>query len=147
MPDDDELARDLGRILAALDQPGDDVIQAAEEAWHWRSIARELATLSFDSADPELATASRGTDSTAIRRLTFEQADRSLDVEIDGDRLIVFAEPDGSAIRCSTIAGDLWAATIDAAQATGPLPTTGAIRLTLVTPDGDEILTTPWFLA
>ncbi len=146
MPDDDELAHDLGRILAALDQPGDDVIQAAEGAWHWRSIARELATLSFDSADPELETASRGA-STTVRRLSFDQANRSLDVEIDGDHLIVFAEPDGASIQCSTATSDLWAATIEAGKATGPLPPNGSVRLTLTTPDGDELLTTPWFLA
>lgn len=145
MPDDDELASSLGRIMAETDQPDEQIIQVAEDAWHWRAIARDLATLTYDSADPELAAAARGADT--VRRLSFEQAGRNLDVELGDATVTVFAEPDGHLIRCSDTDGDRWMAPLADGQATGPQPPNGPIRLSLATPSGEPLMITPWFLA
>lgn len=141
--DDDELAQQLGALIAAADQPPTDVIQAAEAAWTWRTIDAELALMAFDSLDPELAAAPRG---EGRRQLTFSLDEHEVDIEIDRSRVVVIFDHDDHQVRCETPDGMAWNAIIVDGQCEGDLPNVRPIRFVVDEPSGSTVIATPWFL-
>ena len=82
--DDERLMQELGRALAEEAVP-DHRRQAARAAFTWRTIDAELLALTHDSL--ELADAPvRG--ALDVRTLGFESEGLSLEIEVDGDRVL-----------------------------------------------------------
>lgn len=139
---DDELAHELGAMIAAVDGVPDTVVAAAEGAWTWRTIDAELAELVFDSTDPLLAAPNRG---ATDRRLSFRYQDSVVDIEVADEQLLVLCDSDGLDVVCETPAGEAWRAVIEGGECEGEVPEERPLRLRLMA--GDQPITvTPWFL-
>jgi hypothetical protein len=86
--EDDEQLMDLIReATAAQDAVPDRVVEAAREAWTWRTVDAELVALLHDSTVDDNALAGvRGAGT--VRALSFGAGDHLIEVEIsdDGDR-------------------------------------------------------------
>jgi hypothetical protein len=84
----DEQLMDLIReATAGQDAVPDRVVEAAREAWTWRTVDAELAALLHDSmADVDALAGVRGAGT--VRALSFGAGDHMIEVEIseDGDR-------------------------------------------------------------
>jgi hypothetical protein len=76
---DDRLLEDLQSLLARVERPPRQVIEAAKESYTWRTVDAELAALTSDSLlDPAVGV--RGTQEP--RLLTFETRDLIIEVEV-----------------------------------------------------------------
>ena len=76
---DDRLLEDLQSLLARVERPPRQVIEAAKESYTWRTVDAELAALTSDSLlDPAVGV--RGTQEP--RLLTFETPDLIIEVEV-----------------------------------------------------------------
>lgn len=86
--DDEQLLTELRAALDGFDVVPESVRAAARDAFTWRTIDAELAALSYDSFmdDKELAGVRSGGD--AVRMLTFEAEQLTVEVEVEHGRLI-----------------------------------------------------------
>ena len=83
--DDDGLMEELARAMGQVEAVPDHRREAARAAFTWRTIDEELLALTHDSL--ELADAAvRG--ALDVRTLGFESDGLSLEVEVDGDRVV-----------------------------------------------------------
>ncbi len=83
--DDDGLMEELARAMGQKEAVPDHRREAARAAFTWRTIDEELLALTHDSL--ELADAAvRG--ALDVRTLGFESDGLSLEVEVDGDRVV-----------------------------------------------------------
>jgi hypothetical protein len=81
--DDTELERQLRRVAERVEPVPPALLQAAFDAYTWRTVDAELAELVFDSlADHEAAALVRGTEEG--RLLSFETGDLTIEVEVTG---------------------------------------------------------------
>lgn len=76
---DDELIRDLGRVLDLTDPVPPMVTEYAKAGYDWRDIDAELAELVFDSAETGLVGV-RGGDMS--RQMTFRAPGAEIEVEL-----------------------------------------------------------------
>lgn len=83
MNTDEELMRELGRVLDAADNSQIPGMEAAKAALAWRNLDTELAQLVFDSRAEVLESevVMRGHDPEA-RQLTFSTTEVTIDIEI-----------------------------------------------------------------
>jgi hypothetical protein len=96
MPDDlDRLEQDLRAVAAVLDPVPARLVDGAITAYAWRTVDADLAELVFDSLSESAVAAVRGADQP--RLVTFRTADLSVELELDGDRLVGRVEPAGPA--------------------------------------------------
>jgi hypothetical protein len=98
-PDDEALLAELAALLRPALTPPPEVVEAAHDAYSWRSLGAELAALSYDSL---LDAAPSGTRAAAQPRiLTFSAAGLTIEAEIDatptGRRLLGQLVPPGAA--------------------------------------------------
>lgn len=138
---DDALLAELGHALDTFDAVPDRVRLAAHGLLSWRNLDDELAELQFDSALD--ASAVRGV--AWPRQLSFEAADSSIEVEIDGNHLVGQVVPPAEVdVRLTTSSGT---ATVTRSDSVGHFRfddiEAGAVRITAVLPDGS--VTTQWF--
>lgn len=137
---EDQVLAELREALAEADQVTDRQRDAARAAFTWRTVDAELAELLHDSALESAAV--RGDD--PARTLTFASGPLTLEVEIDGDRVMgqVVGGTADSVLMQRSIADD------------EPLPVdaSGFFRVEGVAPGpvrfvvqaGDWTLTSPW---
>lgn len=97
-PHDDDLLDGLAGLLAPRTEPPPEVLYAAREVFTWRTVDAEIAALAYDSLLDDAAT----TRATAPPRLlSFETADRTIELELDtgpsGRRLLGQLDPAGEA--------------------------------------------------
>ena len=82
-PDDNNLEEELRRIVARRDGVPPPLLQAAVDAYGWRTVDAELAELVFDSlAEPDRGALVRGPGHG--RLLSFEVSGLTIDVEVSG---------------------------------------------------------------
>lgn len=139
--DDTSLLEELGHAIEAYDAVPDRARLAAHGLLSWRKIDDELAELQFDSALD--ATGVRGV--AWPRQLSFEAAETSIEVEIDGRNLVGQVVPPAEVrVRLTTASGGVAETRSDRVGHFGfDDVETGAVRLTAVLPDGS--VTTQWF--
>ncbi|MGE5291374.1 MAG: hypothetical protein ACM3ML_30075 [Micromonosporaceae bacterium] len=109
-PDDTELERELRRIAARLEPVPPALLQAAFDAFAWRTVDTELAELVFDSLldqDEDALVRSAGEE----RLLSFETGDLIIEVEVTGTgssrRLMgQFVPPRQASIDIRHVGGD-----------------------------------------
>src|SRR3954471_7513130 len=82
--DDEGLMKELGQALKQASVP-DHRREAARAAFTWRTIDEELLALTHDSLEMADATVRGVLD---VRTLGFESDGLSLEIEVDGDRVI-----------------------------------------------------------
>jgi hypothetical protein len=104
--DDPALVRELGEALAAREALPPDFTAAARAAFAWRTVDEELllAELSFDSALPQGALATRSGADRASRMLVFDGGGYRIDAELDGEGEVVgqITPAGGGTVRCET---------------------------------------------
>lgn len=135
------LLADLGHALDALDTAPEAARLAAHGLLSWRSMDDELAELQFDSA---LDTAEvRGL--AWPRQLSFEAAESSVEIEIDGHHIVGQIIPPAEVeVRLTSATGS---ASTTRSDSVGHFRFddvgAGAIRITATLPNGT--ITTQWF--
>ncbi len=147
--DDDALMSLLGQAVAESDAVSERRRAAARGAFTWRSVDDELAELLHDSAlDAGAAVRSSG---AGPRSLAFGRSGLTLEVEVDGDQLLVEVVAEGAAadaegpavVRLQRPDADDVVETADAAGFLRFAEVgTGAVRF--VVERGGWSLTTPW---
>lgn len=104
--DDPTLVTDLREALAAREALPPAFAAAARAAFAWRTVDEDLllAELSFDSALPQGALATRSGADLASRMLVFDGAGYRIDAELDGEGGAVgqITPAGGGTIRCET---------------------------------------------
>lgn len=97
--DDDELMALLGQAVADAEAVPERRRDAARAAFTWRSVDEELAELLHDSALDAGAAVRSAADGP--RSLAFGRSGLTLEVEVEGDRLLaeVVAEGDAAAVE------------------------------------------------
>lgn len=140
-PDDTALLEELGHAIETFDAVPDAARVNAHGLLSWRRIDDELAELQFDSALD--ASGVRGV--AWPRQLSFEAAETSIEVEVDGRNLVGQVVPPAEVpVRLTTATGET---TDGRSDAVGHFRFddvgTGAVRLTAQLPDGS--VTTQWF--
>lgn len=138
---DDELMAMLGDAVAESTAVPDARRAAAQAAFTWRSVDEELAELLHDSA-LEAGAAVRST-AAAVRTLSFARDGLTLEVEVDGDDLLVeVVGAPGATVLLQRPAAEDVAAVADAAGFARFDAVAGSVRFTVTA--GDRSLTTPW---
>lgn len=138
---DDELMAVLAEAVAAERDVPDNRRDAARAAFTWRTVDAELAELLHDSA-LEAGAAVRST-ATAPRTLSFAHAGLTVEVEVDGDDLLVevVGEP-GATVVLQPPDADEVAVVTDAAGFARFDAVAGTVRFVVTA--GEASLTTPW---
>ena len=83
--DDDGLMEELARAMGEVTAVPDHRREAARAAFSWRTIDEELLALTHDSLEVADAAVRSALD---VRTLGFESDGLSLEVEVDGDRVV-----------------------------------------------------------
>jgi len=143
--DDPALVADLREALAAREALPPAFAEAARAAFAWRTIDEELllAELSFDSAMPQGALATRAGAHQASRMLVFDGGGCRIDAELDGaGGVIGQVTPAGAGtIRCETPEATVDEGPIDEVGCFSlRAPGTGLLRLR-ATVDGRSVAT------
>ena len=79
-PEAEQLADELRHAASRLDPPPAAVLEAARASLTWRTIDAELASLAFDSAVDQLATAMRSGEGP--RLMTYATSGLNIEVEV-----------------------------------------------------------------
>ena len=143
--DDPALVSDLREALAAREELPPAFAAAARAAFAWRTIDEDLllAELSFDSALPQGALATRSGASPASRMLVFDGGGYRIDAELDGAGGVVgqITPAAGGTMRCETPDATVDEGEIDEVGCFAVrAPETGVLRLH-ATVDGHPIVT------
>jgi hypothetical protein len=85
--DDDNLLAAVKVALESTEEVPARFIQTARASFAWHDIDAELAALTYDSASDLLAGTSTRADPAALRNLTFEASELSIELEVIGDVL------------------------------------------------------------
>jgi hypothetical protein len=139
---DDELLEALRRAVSARDAVPADFVAAAKDAFAWHNIDAELAQLTFDSRNADLALATR-TESASIRALTFTSGRLTIELEVAQDSLvgqIVPAQPAEISVLARTGSEVTVAADEIGCFSVEPIPP-GPFRLRCLTSTGVETMT------
>jgi hypothetical protein len=141
---DDDLLAELAAALAPPSAP-DAVVQAALAAYTWRTVDAELAALAYDSSlSPGMTAGVRGAEA-ALRTLTFQARQVSIEIEVDSGGLVGLVIPSRSGtVEVHAAQGIQDTVDVDdvGAFAVRPLPTQ-PFRLAYRTADG-VVVTTRW---
>jgi hypothetical protein len=124
--DDDDLLAALHQAMKARSQVPPGLVEAARNAYTWRTIDAELAELTFDSGCEPQAAASIRSESAAIRALTFISAHLTIKAEVTEDCLIGQVMPPRE--------GTMQALTRDGATTTTPVDEVGCFFVEPVPP-------------
>lgn len=143
--DDPALVTELREALATREELPPAFAAAARAAFAWRTIDEDLllAELSFDSALPEGALATRSGANLASRMLVFDGGGYRIDAELDGaGGVLGQITPAGAGtVRCETPDATFAEGAIDEVGCfTLRAPGTGVLRLH-ATVDGHRIAT------
>jgi hypothetical protein len=146
--DDEQLLAALGEALRAAEAVPARVVALGEEAYDWRTIDAELATLAYDSAvdpapdEPALVRA----DVAPVRALRFQAPAAAIVLEVTDDALVgQLLPPTAAEVSLTSSAG----ASVDVEAddlgyfAFRPVPR-GSFRLRCRVRTGPELLTS-WF--
>ena len=139
---DDELLDALRRAITARDAVPADFVAAAKDAFAWHNIDAELAQLTFDSRNADLALATR-TESASIRALTFTSGRLTIELEVAQNSLVGQVVPGQPAeITVQPRTGDEIVITADeiGCFSVEPIPA-GQFRLRCRTSSGVETMT------
>jgi hypothetical protein len=142
--DDDQLLASLRDALSEATAVPRSVVTAGQDAFAWRNIDADLATLTHDSAhdaSPELAVTR--SEPAPLRYLTFTSAELTIELEVTSDALLGQIVPPGPGdieIRLAT--GEVITESIDEIGyfAIRPIPP-GSFRLLCRIPAGASVLT------
>ncbi len=85
--DDDQLLSSVKTALAAADEVPKRFVEIGKASFTWRDIDAELAALTYDSAKDALAGAGTRAEPAALRCLTFDASQLTIELEIIGDAL------------------------------------------------------------
>jgi hypothetical protein len=133
---------ELAQAMAQVTEVPDHRREAARGAFAWRTIDEELLALTHDSL--ELADAAvRGT--LTVRTLGFESDGLSLEIEVDGNRVIgqvLDAEVDE--IEVESVGDGLQTSRVDASGVFSVVVPTGPVRFGILV-DG-VLRRTPWIV-
>ena len=89
--DDEELLAALRQVLDSQREPPPEVVDEGKQMFAWHAIGKELAQLTYDSADErELAT---WTETAEIRALTFSSVRLTIELEFTADAVLGQAIP------------------------------------------------------
>jgi hypothetical protein len=139
---DDELLEALRRAVTARAAVPADFVAAAKHAFAWHNIDAELAQLTYDSRDANLALATR-TEAASIRALTFTSGRLTIELEVAQDSLvgqIVPAQPAEITVLPRTGSEIVFAADEIGCFSVEPIPQ-GQFRLRCRTSAGVETMT------
>lgn len=117
--------------------------QAGEMAYAWHNIDAELAALSYDSADDPHAAMLTRAETAALRSLTFDARELSIEIEIVSETLRgQIVPPQPGEVEVHQASGKVTRAAVDEVGyfTSAPLPA-GTFRLLLRTSDQRSILT------
>ena len=145
--DDIALVTELREAVAAREELPPDFAAAARAAFAWRTIDEDplLAELSFDSALPQGALATRAGAEPASRLLVFEGGGYRIDAELDGDGGVVGqVSPVGAGtVRCETPEGTFDEGPVDEVGCFSVrAPAQGVLRLHATV--GGHLVATAW---
>ena len=141
---DDELMRELACALA--EEPADeDIIQAAQAAFTWRTVDADLLSLATDSAlEPAAGARVRDSGPGGPRALTFRGEQVAVDIEIDEAGIVGQLTPPqpGQVTLAGPNQPDLTTRADEVGCFAFPLPAAGSVRLDCRIGDGHFV--TPW---
>jgi hypothetical protein len=140
--DDDELLADLSRALEPVPAS---FVQAGKMSFTWRSIDAELAALTYDSSRDLVAAADSRAEPAALRCLTFDASQVTIELEIVHDALhgqLVPPAPGAAEIRHADGTVDRVAIDEVGYFTSTPVPA-GTFRL-YCAPEGGEAVLTDW---
>jgi len=93
-PEEQAILDDLTLALRAKDEVDPRYREAAQAAFAWRTVDEELMELTYDSLAAPAGVRSAGTD--APRTVSFSSTIGSLEIEIDGHRVMGHVLPGGT---------------------------------------------------
>lgn len=93
-PEEQAILDDLALALRAKDEVDPRYREAAQAAFAWRTVDEELMELTYDSLAAPAGVRSAGTD--APRTVSFSSTIGSLEIEIDGHRVMGHVLPGGT---------------------------------------------------
>jgi hypothetical protein len=112
---DDAVLDELGRALRAQAEVPPDVLAAAKSIFTWRTVNAELAALSYDSGLSHGAAEPAGVRGAgAVRSLSFDAGDSTVEVDVDPDGLTgLVVPPRPGRVTLETASGEGPVATVD----------------------------------
>ncbi|MFP5346145.1 MAG: hypothetical protein ACLGIA_03850 [Actinomycetes bacterium] len=127
--DDEHLLAELGQALAAGAPDSEKMTRDGYAAFTWRTVDAELAVLGYDSLLDDHVVV-RGV-ATVPRRLVFDAADTSLEIEISGNQILgQLVPPRPAEITVVSLSGESASATADEAGCfTAAVPGDGPFRV------------------
>jgi hypothetical protein len=141
--DDDALLAAVKEAFREQDDVPPSFVDAGKTAFAWHNIDAELAALTYDSSEDLLAGAAMRAEPAALRCLTFEARNLTIELEIVSDSLhgqVVPAQPGTIELRQAD--GHVARAEVDGVGyfTSAPVPA-GTFRLFYRTAAGESILT------
>lgn len=141
--DDDALLAAVKHALREAQDVPDAFIETGKTSYAWHNIDAELAALTYDSAEDQLAGTATRAEPAALRTLTFEARNLTIELEFISDVLhgqLVPPQPGTMELRQAS--GAVATAEVNSVGyfTIAPLPA-GTFRLHCRTADGTAILT------
>jgi hypothetical protein len=140
--DDDNLQAALREAMWTRSDVPSGVVEAARNAYSWRTIDAELAELTFDSSREPYAAATRS-ESASIRALTFTSAHLTIELEVTENALIgQVMPPRAGTLEARTAEGGSVTAEVDGIGCFSiePIPPS-AFRLRYRNHEGSDVVT------
>lgn len=104
-PEEQAILNDLALALRAKDDVDPRHREAAQAAFAWRTIDEELMELTYDSLETASSVRSAGVDES--RTVSFSSSIGSLELEIDGQRVLGHVLPGGTVtVVMTNVVGD-----------------------------------------
>ncbi len=143
LDDDDALLSAIKHALREAGDVPDTFIEAGKTSYAWHNIDAELAALTYDSSQDVLAAATTRAEPAALRCLTFEAKNLTIELEIMPDALHgQLVPPQAGTVELRHADGAITTAEVNDVGyfATAPLPA-GTFRLQCTMTGGGSILT------
>lgn len=146
---DEELLKALGQALRSRWAVPAELVDAGRNAFAWRNIGAEIATLTYDSSQVQGHAVATRAEGASIRALTFASTRMTIELEVASDALlgqIVPAVPASISVQRQADADALVTADVVTTDRIGcfllaPVPD-GVFRLRCQTREGLDVLTT-----
>ena len=141
--DDDALLTAVKHALRDAQDVPDTFIEAGKISYAWHNIDAELAALTYDSSEDLLAGASTRAEPAALRTLTFEARNLTIELEFISDVLHgQVVPPQTGTMELRQASGAVTKAEVNSVGyfTVAPVPA-GTFRLHCNTADGTAILT------
>ncbi len=143
LDDDDALLAAVKHALHEVSEVPDTFVEAGKTSYAWHNIDAELAALTYDSSEDLLAAAATRAEPAALRCLTFQARNLTIELEIISDGLHgQLVPPQAGTVELRHADGAITTAEVnDVGYFTAaPLPA-GTFRLQCSTAGGGSILT------